>query len=228
MHSPTTNFAMEADQPHAIDVIASGIHDAKNNMFDALARVGVAVQAIHDGKAAAALPALAEIETAVSASAQRLSKLLSAYRLLRHENPVSMMPVDVPGLLEDVLIRVRESNADGIALRGECRFQGFWVCDRELVADCLINALQNALRHARGAVSLAAEEAGGQLVLTVADDGPGLPEDLPAHADGTHSGVGFFIARRIAHLHERHGRHGALELGNGKPLGGAVVRLVLP
>jgi hypothetical protein len=219
---------MQADQPLAIDVIASGIHDAKNSMFDALARVTVAVQAIHDGKAAAALPALAEIETAVSASAQRLSKLLSAYRLLRHENPVSMMPVDVPGLLEDVVMRVHENDADGIALTIASRFQGFWICDRELVADCLINALQNALRHARSTVRLEADEIDGQLVLTVADDGPGLPEVLPSHSDGTHSGVGIFIARRIAHLHERHGRHGALELCNGKPLGGAVVRLILP
>jgi signal transduction histidine kinase len=219
---------MPTEQPQAIDVIASGIHDAKNSMFDALARVGVAVQAIHAGKAAAALPALAEIETAVSASAQRLSKLLSAYRLLRHENPVSMMPVDVPGLLEDVVIRVHENDADGIALSTECSFPGVWVCDRELVADCLINALQNSLRHARSAVRLAAEEADGQLVLTVADDGPGVPDELPAHADGTHAGVGLFIARRIAHLHERHGRHGTLELGNGGPLGGAVFRLALP
>ena len=57
MPTPNPDFAMEADQPHAIDVIASGIHDAKNSMFDALARIGVAIQAIHEGRAAAALPA---------------------------------------------------------------------------------------------------------------------------------------------------------------------------
>lgn len=219
---------MPAEQPLAIDVIASGIHDAKNSMFDALTRVGVAAQAIRDGRAAAALPALAEIETAVSASAQRLSKLLSAYRLLRHDNPVSMLPVDVPGMIEEVLLRVRAIDSNGIALGSECRGPEFWVCDRELVADCLINALQNALRHARGTVRLTAEECAGQLVLTVADDGPGIPAELPDHDDGTHSGVGLFIARRIARLHERHGRHGALEIRNGPPLGGAVFRLLLP
>ncbi len=30
---------MHLDTPHVIDVIASGIHDVKNSMFDALARV---------------------------------------------------------------------------------------------------------------------------------------------------------------------------------------------
>jgi len=220
---------MEAEQPVAIDVIASGIHDAKNNLFDALARVGLAVEAIHAGRAADALPALAEIETSVAAGAQRLSTLLSAYRVLGHENPVSMQPVDVSGLIDDVLIRVRESSADGIRLTSDCRHQGFWVCDRELVSDCLVNALQNALRHARREVQLTVAESDGQLRLTVADDGPGVPEHaLTARSEGSHSGVGLFIARRIADLHRRHGRHGTLELGNGGPLGGAVFCLALP
>lgn len=219
---------MQLEPPNAADVIASGIHDAKNGMFDALARIGVAVQAIHEGLPAAALPALAETERAIAASAERLSKLLSAYRLARHENPVSMMPVDVRGLLDDVLIRARESADDGIAVTATCRCDGIWVCDRELVADCLVNALQNALRYARREVRLEAADEGGRLALSVADDGAGFPAEAPAHADGTRSGVGLFIARRIAQLHERHGRHGTLELGNGGPLGGAVFRLLLP
>ena len=61
-----------------VDVIASGIHDAKNSMFNALARIRVAVQAIDDGKAGVALPALTDAETAVIAAAERFSKLLSA------------------------------------------------------------------------------------------------------------------------------------------------------
>ena len=47
---------MDTEQPHAVDVIASGIHDAKNGMFDALARIGAAMQSIRDGEPAAALP----------------------------------------------------------------------------------------------------------------------------------------------------------------------------
>jgi hypothetical protein len=218
---------MELEQPHAVDVIASGIHDAKNGMFDALARIGAAMQSIREGEAALALPVLSETERAVSAAAERLSKLLSAYRLARHENPVAMVPVDMRGLVEDVLIRVGTRHGD-IALDSICHCDGAWVCDRELVADSLVNALQNALRHARSRVRLEAEEGGGWLRLTVADDGPGFPAELPAHADGTRSGVGLFIARRIARLHVRHGRHGQLALSNGGPLGGAVFQLSLP
>jgi signal transduction histidine kinase len=218
---------MELEPPHAVDVIASSIHDIKNALFDALTRVGVATRSIREGEPALALPALAETEQAVSAAAERLSKLLSAYRLARRENPVAMLPVDVRGLLEDVVIRVA-GRRGAIALETRCSSDGAWICDRELVADSLVNALQNALRHAHATVRLVAEESEGWLHLTVSDDGPGLPAELPEHADGSRSGVGLFIARRIAQLHRRHGRHGQLTLCNGGELGGAMFRISLP
>lgn len=216
------------DQPLAVDVIASGIHDAKNSMFDALTRIGIAIQAIRDGRSDEALPALTETERAVMASAERLSKLMSAYRLARHENPVSMLPVDVREMLEDALMRIPPDRKGNIAVEAHCGFDGFWVCDRELVIDCLANALQNALRSARAKVRVEAAAVPEGLALTVADDGPGFPQEMPEHADGTRSGVGLFIARRIAELHSRHGRRGHLSLENGAPLGGAVFRLLLP
>jgi signal transduction histidine kinase len=216
------------DQPLAADVIASGIHDAKNGMFDALARIGIATQAIRGDRAAAALPALAEAERAVATSAERLTKLLSAYRLLRHEDPVSMLPVDIRDLLEDAVIRAGGGDSGDAVITTACGCDGFWICDRELIADCLVNALRNARRHARRAIHLGATEVDGQLLLGVADDGPGFPDAPPAHADGTRSGVGLFIARRIAELHRRHGRHGRLRLYNGGALGGAVFELWLP
>lgn len=219
---------MHLDAPHAIDVIASGVHDVKNSMFDALARVHVATQAIRDGHATDAIPALAETEHAISASTERLSKLLSAYRLARHENPVSMMPVELAGFLDDVLARVRHAREHDLRITLDRQGPDLWIFDRELIADCLVNALQNALRHARKQIHLRIGEAGGQLLLGVADDGPGLPDHLPSHADGTHSGVGLFIAHRVARLHRRQDQHGELLLGKDASLGGACFQLRLP
>lgn len=214
--------------PLAVDVIASGIHDAKNNMFDALARIGSATQFIRNGQGDDALPILAETEQAVLASADRLSKLLSAYRLARHENPVSLLPVNVQDLLEDAILRVAPHRQSHLLIESCCNFDGFWVCDRELVTDCLVNAMQNALRVARHAIRIEAAEADNHLVLTVADDGPGFPDTLPAQTSGKQTGIGLYIARRIAHLHVRHEQHGQLKLENGGPLGGAVFHLILP
>lgn len=214
--------------PPAVDVIASGIHDAKNSMFDALARIGRASQAIRDGQGADALEALAETEQSVIASAERLSKLLSAYRLIRHENPVTLLPVNVPDLLEDALLRIAPNRRADLDIDCRCDFDGFWVCDRELIVDCLVNALQNALRAARHKVILQARATDDNLELTIADDGPGFPTAPSAQTTNEQSGVGLYIARRIARLHQRHDRHGQLKLDNGGPLGGAVFRLILP
>ena len=62
---------MHLDTPHVIDVIASGIHDVKNSLFDALARVYAARQAIRNDRAADALPALAETEHAMAPISSR-------------------------------------------------------------------------------------------------------------------------------------------------------------
>ncbi len=214
--------------PLAVDVIASGIHDAKNNMFDALARIGSAIRTIRDGQGEAALPILTETEQAVLASAERLSKLLSAYRLTRHENPVSLLPVNVNDLLEDAVLRIAPHRRADLAIESHCEADGFWVCDRELVTDCVVNAMQNALRFAQRKIRIEAAISNDHLELTVADDGPGFPANLPAQSPGEHSGVGLYIARRIAHLHMRHDQCGQLKLENGGPLGGAIFRLILP
>ena len=219
---------MEPHSPLAIDVIASGIHDAKNNMFDALARIGSAIQSIREGRGEAALPILGETEQAVLISAERLSKLLSAYRLTRHENPVTLLPVNVGDLLEDTILRIAPQRRADLTIETFCDVDGFWVCDRELITDSLVNALQNALRAARHKIVIEAHAHADTLELVVADDGPGFPDTLPAGSTGERSGVGLYIARRIAHFHVRHDRHGQLKLENGGPLGGAVFRLLLP
>ena len=139
-----------------------------------------------------------------------------------------LLPVYVGDLIEDVLIRARESAGGGSEIVADCRYDGVWICDREVVADCLVNALQNALRHARRKVHLDAAEIDGQLAITVADDGPGFSDQPPSATSSEHSGVGLFIAQRIAHLHQRHGRRGELRLSNGGPLGGACFELRLP
>lgn len=217
-----------SNTPLAADVIASGIHDAKNNMFDALARISSAIQVIREGHGNDALPILTETEQAVLASAERLSKLLSAYRLTRHENPVSLLPVNVQELLEDAVLRIAPHRHADLVIESRCDFDGFWICDRELVTDCLVNALQNALRVAKHQIRIEAAAADDQLELTVADDGPGFPDTLPAQPSGERTGIGLYIARRIAHLHVRHDHHGQLKLENGGPLGGAIFRLILP
>lgn len=106
--------------------------------------------------------------------------------------------------------------------------------DAKLVARALQNLCANAVRHAASMVALGAAIERGQLVVTVDDDGPGIPErdrervfepfvrldDSRAREIGG-SGLGLAIVKRIATLH---GGTVAIETA---PLGGARFRLVL-
>jgi signal transduction histidine kinase len=102
--------------------------------------------------------------------------------------------------------------------------------DAGQLARAVANLLDNAVRHARSAVTVTLAEAGGEAVLSVADDGPGIPAadrdrvferftrlDSARSADGG-AGLGLAIARDIA---ERHG--GGLALHSVAPAGARFV-----
>jgi len=209
------------DAEAGADVLASGIHDAKNRLFEAQTLLARAAE--EHG-----MP-LADAGEAISGAAMRLSRTLVAYRLLRERQALAIAPVPVGELAEDALLTVRPRFGQcGIALDSECRFRGEWPLDRTLVCDVLVNALQNACRHARSAVRLEADLHEGRLRLSVNDDGAGYASPPPALAQDGRSGLGLFIAGRIAALHARRGRQGELSLRDGGPLGGALFELLLP
>ena len=106
---------------------------------------------------------------------------------------------------------------------------GFY--DEALVRMVLLQALYNALRHARRQVRLAARTVDGWLEFSVADDGPGYPEAMLGQPVAMRSlsregtGLGLFLAGQVAASHCHEGRQGYVELANGD---GAVFRLRLP
>jgi signal transduction histidine kinase len=98
--------------------------------------------------------------------------------------------------------------------------------DEAQLARAVANLVDNAVRYARTTVTVALRDAGGTAVLTVADDGPGVPPDVgdavferftrvddARRAEGG-AGLGLAIAREIA---ARHG--GSLTLAPDGPPG---------
>ncbi|HEY4019404.1 MAG TPA: HAMP domain-containing sensor histidine kinase [Pseudonocardiaceae bacterium] len=101
--------------------------------------------------------------------------------------------------------------------------------------------LDNAVRHARAAVSVTVRGGGGQVVVDIGDDGPGIdpeilphlferftstrrgPEPEPVDATGRrHYGIGLALVGEIADRH-----NGGIAAINGQD-GGATLRLTLP
>lgn len=209
-----------------VDVLASGVHDTKNTLFDALGRIDAVRRLLPAATAEAeAANLLAEASAAVERSADRLAHILSAYRLMRRENPVALLPAPLDDLAEYVRLRAA-SEWSGPAELSVTAADEVWILDRELVADCLVNALLNAARHARASVALEFRVDGGWLRIGVTDDGPGYPPGVLRGEEPAGS-IGLFLAERLAALHRRGDRQGRLTLSN-RPEGGAQFLLTLP
>jgi signal transduction histidine kinase len=198
-----------------LDILVSGVHDAKNQLF--IAETMIAATEAERGVE------LGEARYAIESAAERLSRTLTAYRLLRRGELPSIVPVVVDDLCAEVgLDQKQHLAAADIALAIDCRVVDEWLLDRDLVGDMLNNAVQNAARHARRAVALSARCDGDWLVLRVDDDGPGYASLPPTF------GIGLLVAERLSRSHARRGRHGSLRLSNDSALGGARFEVRLP
>lgn len=105
--------------------------------------------------------------------------------------------------------------------------------DPELLSQALLNLLRNAAEATANvdspAIRLSCDQAGAQIVWSVADNGPGVPADrlqeifVPFFTTkATGSGIGLTLAGHIALAHG-----GRIEAMN-KDCGGAVFRLTIP
>lgn len=145
-----------------------------------------------------------------------------------------LRPVDLDDLVLGEVARAggERAGSPGIDISGVSA--AHVSADPAHLARAVRNLLDNAVRHARSRVSLTLGEHGGEAVLTVADDGPGIAAedaervfdrfarlDAARSTDTGGAGLGLSIARDIA------GRHrGTLRLLPSEQ--GAVFELRLP
>lgn len=202
------------------DLYAAVMHDVKNQLAELALRLR---------KRGDAVP---ETEIALNAS-RRLSEMLLLSREEDAQLWVNADTVNPADFLEILAAEYTELfPAVAISVDAErsvsCAF-----FDDALVRMALGNALHNACRFSRARVRLSAFDQDGMLVLEISDDGPGFPDavlssggKLPAAVSGSGTGLGLYLAHKIAGLHQLNDRHGYVELSNG--VSGGQFRMVLP
>jgi len=201
------------------ELYAAVIHDVKNQLAELALRLGERADAQQ------------EMVIAMNA-ARRLSEMLLVIRQEAELLSVNTDSVDTADFLAILAAEYRELFPALAIDVDTTQAPAFAFFDDALVRLALSNAVHNACRSARSRIRLAAREQDRMLVLEVADDGPGFPDgmlanmgDKPASASARGTGLGLYLARKIAELHKLDGHSGRIELGNDK---GAVFRMFLP
>ncbi|MEU4290051.1 HAMP domain-containing sensor histidine kinase [Kribbella sp. NPDC026596] len=169
-----------------------------------------------------------ELATTVRAEGLRMEHLVDDLLLLARSDEKHAdspgMPVDLDDLLFAEAGRLRSATNLTIGTAGVSAGQVRG--DEAALARMIHNLADNAARHARTEITFGLTESGGAVVLTVSDDGPGIPPDDqtrvfdrfvrldPARTRDTRDtgGAGLGLAI-VAEVIERH--HGTIRITDG-------------
>jgi signal transduction histidine kinase len=221
----TQQALVEAERFAAMGKTSAAIaHELKNTLNG----LGMAVELIAEDPTNK--PRLARLRPQVAQEIARLRDVVDSLLSFSRSPRVDRAPAD----LTAVVNRARDLLGDLIAERGtEVSVDAPpalpAVCDAHKIQGVMVNLVKNAIEAAR-TVRVRAQLANGEVVLEVADDGPGLSPDARLHLfepffstkpNGT--GLGLPTSRRYV---EAHG--GSIEAGVAPDLGGALFRVRLP
>lgn len=201
------------------DLYSAIVHDVKNQLAELALRLGKRSDA------------QVEVEIAMNA-ARRLSEMLLVHREASDQLQVNVDTVNPADFLAILAAEYRELfPAISIVVDTE-RMPACAFFDDVLVRLALGNALHNACRHTHSSIQLAAFTQDNMLVFEVLDNGPGYPESIlasggksPAATSGSGTGLGLYLACKIAERHQLQNRHGSVELSNSS---GGRFRMILP
>ena len=187
------------------DLAAFCIHDVKNRLAILAARAETKGDKETVREALIAAGDLSRLLTCYKADAGLLNADIDAHcpmdvldELAAEYRPLSHSQIDV-------------DSRDGPKV-------GFY--DENLVRMVLAGALQNALRFARTRITLSVREIDQWIEFKVCDDGEGYPDEVLRSSADRKSisregiGIGLYLSRQVAALHEAHGMIGSVALRN--------------
>ena len=178
-------------------------------------------------------PELAEV---VLAEQQRMQRLVEDLLLLARVDehvPLTRAAVDLDDLAFEEGHRLRSATSKRVDTSGvnAVRVQG----DADALRRMVRNVGENAVRHASSRVDVTLVERGEEVVLTIDDDGPGIPAterarvlqrfvrlDEARSRDEGGSGLGLSIVDEVVRAHG-----GSISIEQS-PLGGARIVITLP
>ncbi len=222
-----------AQRLEAIGTLAGGIaHDFNNLIFGIKLLAAELAQGEQNPQR---LASLNMIDDVTERSAMLTRSLLGFARRGKHRAaPVALN--DVVGSMRELLTRTM--TGIDITFELDADERGTVIGDESLLEQVVMNLVVNArdaLRESNGGrVVVRTRSAGDRVVLEVADDGPGIPDDIrdrvfepyfTTKTTGSHKGTGLGLAT-VFGIAESHG--GTVEIDAGLDGAGATLRVSFP
>jgi signal transduction histidine kinase len=210
-------------------------HDLRTPLAAIKAAIGVVLANEPPGTAEPLRRMFRNIDRAADQMNSMISNITESARL--HQGAAAMR-IDHTDLSE-LTLRVAKS-AEPVARRqGQTvetrvpRSAIIALVDYQRIERALLNLIENACKHAPGGatIQLSLDDEGAEYVFSVADEGPGIPEESrnevftgaePGSTGSGRTGLGLPVALRIAQL------HGGRIWVEPNVQGGAVFRIALP
>jgi signal transduction histidine kinase len=194
------------------DLVANVSHELRTPI--------TALQAKLENVADGVEPADPETVGTMLAQVERLGRLveqlLDLSRLEAQAEPFDRRPFSVGDILEQAAREARLHAPEGLELTVQATDDAVASGDPERVHQVVANLVENAVRHSPvpGEIRLSGRAADGAVVIEVADEGPGIPQeeaervferfyrpDPSRSAPAGGAGLGLSIARWIVDLH---------------------------
>jgi len=161
------------------------VHDLKNP----LAAIMGNIQLMQLQRAQMTPTRLGELLQRTQDSARQMARMiqniLEVAKLEENKMPLRRQAVDLARIVAEQSAELLSLSArDGIRLESSVPENLPTVdADPELLGRILANLLSNAFKHtpSGGRIVIGAQDEGGDIVMTVSDDGEGIPEDLQPH-----------------------------------------------
>lgn len=152
--------------------------DVAHELCSPLARLQLATGILAERAPNDLRETVADVREEVQQMSTLVNELLAFTKAGMQAREVELASVSLPPLAQEVLAREDASGKVKLAIAGET----FVRADSGLLFRALANLVRNALRYAgdAGPVQVAAAREGNQVVITVDDEGPGVP---PADVD---------------------------------------------
>ena len=219
------------------DLLASSIHEVKNSLNMLLNSIDQVVETC-DGDNCPVHNVFSRIQYESKRVSADLVELLAIYRIRNDQYAANVDEHSVAEFLDENINQYQAMILDRkIDYDLACDEDLRWFFDRDLITGVISNVVNNLYKYTKDRLFISAMKERDYLVIRIADNGPGYPENMLISDDDNrrsisfeeaNTGLGLYFSRLVAELHKNKGRIGFITTSNDGIDGGGCFSIYLP